>query len=235
MLGQERPRQSPHRLDYQESDLFLRGLRHLQPEPTWGGPSDTAGPLRSACALALVQCRDLSSQRALTALLPLFADKEVPVRVNAIRAVEQIGTDSAALLIRLRAELALPSDSPEILGACLSAILSLEGTSAIPWAARFLTRQDDAAAEAAIAIAQTHTPEAFMALHKAAKTAQDPWFRPTLLQAIALTRQQPATDWLVQQIKEETEDAADAHAALCQAAPSEATRTRLQNLNRPCK
>jgi hypothetical protein len=77
-----------------------------------------------------VQCRELNSYRVLAFLTPLFADKELSVTVNAARAVEQVGTDSAALLLRLRAELA--SDEPELLGACYSGVLGLEGASAIP-------------------------------------------------------------------------------------------------------
>src|SRR5215469_9142628 len=43
--------------EHQEPETFLRGMRHIQMEPVWGGRSDTAGTLRSTCALALVQCR----------------------------------------------------------------------------------------------------------------------------------------------------------------------------------
>ena len=57
--------------------------------------------------------------------------------------------------------LLMNSDDPEILGACYSDVLALEGPVAIPWAAQFLPPEDNAAAEAAMAIAQTHTPEAF--------------------------------------------------------------------------
>ena len=137
-------------LEYQEHELFLQGMRHIQLEPVWGGTADTAGNLRGTCALALVQCRELNSTRLLSLLTELFADKELSVRVNAARAVEQVGSDSAMLLLRLRAELA--SDDAALLGACYSGVLHLEGPSAIPWATRFLSHQDDAAAEAAIAI-----------------------------------------------------------------------------------
>ena len=51
--------------EYQESELFLTGMRHIQLEPTWGGTTDTAGPLRGTCALALVQCRELNSHKVL--------------------------------------------------------------------------------------------------------------------------------------------------------------------------
>src|SRR6201996_868122 len=62
--------------EYQESELFLSGMRHIQLEPVWGGSADTAGPLRGTCALALVQCRELNSHRFLIHLVPLLADKE---------------------------------------------------------------------------------------------------------------------------------------------------------------
>ena len=43
--------------EYQEPDAFLRGMRHVQLEPTYGGLSDSAATLRSTCAFGLVQCR----------------------------------------------------------------------------------------------------------------------------------------------------------------------------------
>ena len=218
--------------EYQEPDLFLSGMRHIQLEPVWGGSVDTAGALRGTCALALVQCREVNSHRVLTHLTPLLADKELPVRVNAARAIEQVGTDSAALLLRLRAELA--SDGPELLGACYSGVLALEGAAAIPWVAQFLPPEDDPAAEAALAIAQTHSPESFQVLRSAFATARDAWFRIAVLSAIALTRQQEATDWLLDLIANEETHAADAHEALCRSAPSADTLERLQQLGRPC-
>jgi hypothetical protein len=218
--------------EYQEQELFLTGMRHIQLEPVWGGSADTAGTLRGTCALALAQCRELNSHRLLVHLVPLLADKEIPVRVNVVRAIEQVGTDSAALLLRLLAELA--SDAPEVLGACYSGVLAIEGPSALDWVARFLRPEDDPAAEAAMAIAQTHLPEAFRLLQKTFDAARDPWFRTTVLTAIALTRQQEATDWLIGLIANDDVEAAAAHEALCRSAPSVATQDRLKQLGRPC-
>jgi hypothetical protein len=218
--------------EYQEPDLFLAGMRHIQLEPVWGGSADSAGTLRSTCALALVQCRELNSHRLLVYLTPLLADKELGVRVNVVRAIEQVGNDSAVLLLRLLAE--LPSADPELLGACYSAVLAIEGTSAIEWAARFLRKEDDAAAEAAMAIAQTHTPEAFQVLRSAFGKANDRWFRDTVLAAIALTRQQEATSWLLELVANDDDQAGSAHEALCRSAPSKATQERLKQLGRPC-
>jgi HEAT repeat protein len=218
--------------EYQDPELFLTGMRHIQLEPVWGGSADTAGTLRGTCALALVQCRELDSHRLLIHLIPLLADKELPVRVDAVRAVVQVGSDSAMLLLRLRAELG--SDEPELLGSCYSGVLALEGPGAIPWAARFLSAEDDAAGEAAMAIAQTHTPEAFQLLRTTFAKARDSWFRTAVLSAIALTRQQEATDWLFDLIAKEHPLAVDAQEALCRSAPSAATLDRLRQLGRSC-
>jgi hypothetical protein len=219
--------------EYQEPELFLIGTRHIQLEPGWGGSTDTAGTLRSTCALALVQCRELNSHRLLIHLIPLLADKELTVRVNVVRAIEQVGNDSAALLLHLLAE--LPSEDPELRGACFSGVLALEGPSAIDWAGRFLSGEDDSAAEAVMAIAQTHTLEAFQLLRSTFAAARDSWFRTTVLSAIALTRRQEATDWLLNLVANDEDDqAAGAHEALCRSAPSTATQDRLKQLGRPC-
>ncbi|HEX9201944.1 MAG TPA: hypothetical protein VF865_20480 [Acidobacteriaceae bacterium] len=221
--------------EYQEHELFLVGMRHHQMEPVWGGRSDTAGALRGTCALALVQCRQVNSTRLLGWLTELFADEDSTVRVNAARAVEQVGSDAAMLLLKLRAELA--SDSAELLGACYGGVLRLEGPSAIPWAARFLSAADDGAAEAALAIAETRTPQAFDLLKSTfdgKRALMDPWFRGALLSAIALTRQQAATDWLLGQIENGGRDGAEAHDALCGSAPTNAVLQQLKKLRRPC-
>ena len=218
-------------LEYQEHEPFLLGMRHIQLEPVWGGTADTAGTLRGTCALALVQCRSLNSTHLLTLLTELFADKELPVRVNAARAVEQVGSDAAMLLLRLRAELA--SDDPELLGACYSGVLHLEGANAIPWAAKFLPHEDDAAAEAAIAIAETRTPDAFTTLKASFEKARDPWFRTALLSAIALTRQDEAFDWLITLIAQNDRNGEDAREAIRRSNPPSAVFERLARLSNP--
>ena len=35
----------------------MRGLRHIQMEPVWGGQADSAATLRGTCALALIDCQ----------------------------------------------------------------------------------------------------------------------------------------------------------------------------------
>src|SRR6201993_185614 len=118
-------------LEYQEPEVFLRGMAHIQMEPVWGGRSDTAGTLRATCALALAQCRNLQESALLAHLLELLADKDKSVRSEVARAIEQVGSTSSSLLLRLRA--VLGKDEPEVLGACFGGILRIDGTGAIPW------------------------------------------------------------------------------------------------------
>lgn len=215
-------------LEHQEADIFLRGMRHIQMEPVWGGRSDTAGTLRATCALALVPCRSLSEADLLAHLLELLGDKDKTVRAEAVRAIEQVGSTSASLLLRLRA--VVGADEPEVLGACYSGILRIEGVGAIPWMGRFLAPADDSAAEAALAIAGTHSPEGFDALRESFGKADDPWWRSVLLSAISLTRQDEALEFLLDLVRTESLDAEAAIEAVLRSVPSQEIITRLKKL-----
>jgi HEAT repeat protein len=207
-------------LDHQEAEVFLRGMRHIQMEPVWGGSSDTAGTLRATCALALVQCRSLTDADLLTHLVELVGDKEKSVRAEALRAIEQVSSPSASLLLRLRA----------VLGACYGGILRIEGVGAIPWIGRFLATSDDSAAEAALAIAGTHSPEGFNTLQEYFVKADDPWWRSVLLSAIALTRQDAALEFLLELVRTESLNAEAAIEAVLRSMPSQEVIKLLEKL-----
>jgi hypothetical protein len=143
------------RLECRDKKVFLRGLRHNQMEPTWGGRSDSAGTVRANCALALVGCDGLDNQQLLVLLLDPLVDPDKSVRVEGVRALAQLG-EAAVPVLRLRA--LIPGEDPEVLGQCFSALLGLEREDAILFVAGFLEAGDDAAGEAAFALAETHTP-----------------------------------------------------------------------------
>src|SRR5258708_14864295 len=214
--------------ELQDADVFLRGMKHIQLEPVWGGRSDSAGLLRGTCALALVQCRNLPENDLLAHLVELFRDEDKSVRAEAVRAVEQVGSHTAALLLRLRA--ILGSDEPQVLGACYSGIIRLEGIKAIPWISRFLEAADDTAAEAALAIADSRSPEAFKALRKHFSEKHDPWFCSVLLSAIALTRQPAAFDFLLNLIRTESLQAETAMEAVLRSMPPDGIMRQLEQL-----
>jgi HEAT repeat protein len=228
--------------EHQDAAVFLRGMKHIQLEPVWGGSSDSAGTLRATCALALVQCRSLLEADLLAHLVDLLGDKDKAVRVEVIRAIEQVGSPSAALLLRLRAVLGSSpnTEEPEVLGACYSGLLRIEGTRAIPWVKNFLASADDPAAEAALAIAGTHSAQAFAilrdevlrdeALRGRSLRESDPWFRSVLLSAIALTRQDAALEFLLDQVRTESRLAEAAIEAILRATPSSETIKQLEEM-----
>jgi hypothetical protein len=215
-------------LEHQEHEVFLRGMGHIQMEPVWGGSSDTAGTLRATCAFALVQCRSLTEKDLLEHLVELFGDKDKTVRAEVVRAVEQVGSQSASLLLRLRA--VLGADEPEVLGACYSGVLRIEGVRAIPWVQRFLAAGDDSAAEAALALAGTHSVEGFLVLRECLAKAVDPWWHSVVLSAMSLTRQDEAVAFLLDLVRSESLDAEPAMAAVLRSAPSQEVVKRLEGL-----
>jgi HEAT repeat protein len=214
------------KLEHRQKDAYLRGLRHHQMEGSYGGLSDTAGALRGACTHALVDCPGLSDADLLAILLEPLTDADKTVRMEAARAIGQVGGVSAALILRLRALLA--KDEPEVMGAVYSALLAVEGTRAIAVVAAALKEGDDLAAEAAFALADLRTPEALAALTARLRAGVDGWFGGVLLSAIALTRLPEAMDFLVALIARDAREAPAAIEAIGRTAPNAELRARVE-------
>jgi hypothetical protein len=106
----------------------------------------------------------------------------------------------------------------------------MEGNSALPWASRFLAAGDDAAGEAALAIAATHTVEAFGLLKAQWEKTHDPWLRSVLLSAVALTRQSAAMEFLLGLVKADSIGADMAVEAVLRSMPSEEVLQHLKAL-----
>ena len=217
------------KLGCRDKDVFLRGLHHHQMEPVWGGRSDTAGTLRGNCAHALMGCEGLIAQDVLLLLIDLLADADKAVRVEAVRAIAQLD-EMAVPVLRLRA--LIPGEDPEVLSVCFSALLAIDRHGSIAFVARFLENGDDAAAEAAFALAETHEPAALAALmnlrqHPTAASTE-PWFAGVLLSAIALTRLPQALSYLIGLIESEDRDAPLAIEAVAKGSPSAELRARLE-------
>ncbi len=218
------------KLEHRHKDAYLRGLRHHQMEGAWGGASDTSGALRGACAHAMADCPGISDADLLAILLEPLTDSDKTVRIEAARAIGQVGGPSAALLLRLSALLGKHEPEPEVLGAVYSALLAVEGPRAIPIVASALEPGDDLAAEAAFALAEMRLPEALSALTTRLRTGADSWFASVLLSAIALTRLPEAADFLLALIQSEAREAPAAIEALAQSSPSPQLRARLQRV-----
>jgi hypothetical protein len=113
-------------------------------------------------------------------------DKDRTVRAEAARAISRIERSEAALLLRLRA--LTGDEEPEVTGACLSGVLSIEGDDGIEFVTRFLDAGGDAAGEAALSLGMMHSPRAFAILRERCESHSLGPFAEVLLTAIALTR-----------------------------------------------
>ncbi len=78
-----------YRLGQADAGVFLRGIRHVQMEPVYGGRVDTALDLRGTCALGLVR---MGYADVRCELADLLADPEAPVRAAAARALAYHGS-----------------------------------------------------------------------------------------------------------------------------------------------
>jgi len=209
---------------------YLRGMRHHQMEASWGPPVDTAGALRGTCTHALVDCPGISDSDLLTALLEPFTDIDKTVRMEAARAICQVGGVSAMLILRLRAMLdpgQTEQEEPEVLGEVYRSLLSLEGAQAIHIVASRLEPGDDLAAEAAFALADLRTPESLKPLLARFHAGADTWFASVLLSAIAQTRLPAAIDFLVSLIERDGREAAAAIEAIGRIVPNAELRARI--------
>jgi hypothetical protein len=91
-----------------------------------------------------------------------------------------------------------------------------------------------------LAIAGTHSGQAFAVLRDEVKRAEalrgrspresDPWFRSVLLSAIALTRQDAALEFLLDQVRAESRHAEAAIEALLRATPSTEVIKQLEEM-----
>jgi len=182
------------------SDPFLRGSVHVQLEPVWGARVDTAVTLRGICVLALTQTSDLPRSDVLRQLVAALTDAAHPVRVDAIRALEQMGGDECALLLRLKARVG--DEEPPVTGQAIESILNLEGAFALPFAASFLhVTKDSVREEAALALGASQLPGALECLKKALLEAREETFRRAILTAIGTSRNEGAKSFLLDLLK----------------------------------
>ena len=182
-------------LGHRDAEVFVKGLRHIQMEPVWGGQVDTAATLRGTCVLALIDCQ-LDDLNMLTHLAEALADPEKTVRVDAAVALSRAGIPEAAPLLRFKALSGDPES--EVIGQCLYSLLQMAPRDSVAFAERFLTpdHADDIRAEAASALAQSHEPAAVDELKKMWGAFLSPDLRKALLTFLAASPQREASEFL---------------------------------------
>jgi hypothetical protein len=161
-----------YEMDYCEPDVYRKGIRHVQMEPSWGRQIDTAAHLRGLCAQGLVRTR---FPDALAEAVNLLVDPQPPARIGAVRALASNGGDTGALALRLKV---LTGDrEPEVLAECFAGLLAapsagtgpgghdLARDGSVAFVASYIESEDEAIAEAAIlALGASRSPKAFAAL-----------------------------------------------------------------------
>jgi hypothetical protein len=195
-------------LETDEQDTFLLGARHVQLEPAWGPPADTAAALRARgmAALARTGYTDLPLLAG-----ELLADREPSVRAAAADALahRDVRDGAGLVLLKLRAG----DEDPMVTLALLGALLALAPDWALPRLDARLQGDDEGARElAALALGQSRRAEALALLLKALEACVLPAERATLLRAIGLHRSEPALHALLARIAEGA--APDARAAV---------------------
>ncbi|MGO9260132.1 MAG: HEAT repeat domain-containing protein [Bryobacteraceae bacterium] len=183
-------------LDYRESARFLRGARHIQMEPVWGGEADTAATLRGICLLALPSCTDLRREEILRCLVDALTERAHTVRLEAVRAIAQMEGDEAPLLLRFKARVG--DEESEVIGQVFDSLLRLEGADALPFLGGFLqSKKEELREEAALALGASRQPAAVDLLREALAAARDPQFRDVLMRALSASRQPAAIELLL--------------------------------------
>jgi HEAT repeat protein len=191
-----------YKLESDRHELFLRGVRHIQLEPAWGGAQDTAAVLRGTCGLALVRCNYIYVMLELARLL---ADGEVAARVAAAQAIAY-STDEAAGAPLLRHKVLAGDQDVRDTAACLSALLSLSSERAVDFVAELTERGDSERREAAVlALGESRLPAALSALRSLAEQPIADTLRQVATLAIAMLRNDEAWSYLVRAIEDAPE------------------------------
>lgn len=188
-----------YRLGERAHDVYLRGVRHVQREPVWGGSVDTAIELRGVCALGLVRS---DYPDALIELADLLADPEPMARVAAAQAIAYSERDDVGLpLLRVKARLG--DSEPRVTAACFAALLTLAPDRSLPFVTGYLRVPAAEVREAALlALGESRLAGALTPLCAAATAAATAAEREVALTAIALLRSDAGWDYLLSVVRD---------------------------------
>ncbi len=216
-------------MDDPAAKVYFAGIRHVQMEGSFGPPVDVAAPLRGLCARGLAR---MGHPNALLECVTLLADREIPARAGAIRAIAEAGRPEGVLLLRLKALVGDKED--EIVAECFGALLRLDPVSSVEFVAQFLnSRSGGLGEQAALALGESRLEAAFDVLREAWERGGAAEQRRTLLVAIAMVRSDRALEFLLERLAGESGPvAADALAGLAFYARDEAVRARVEGIIR---
>ena len=183
-------------LAYDDPEVYLRGIVHIQMEPVWGGSADSAAALRGACALALV-ASSLPRDTILLYLADTLADPEMRVRMDAARVIAQLPGQDSILMLRVKAQAG--DKEPAVIGQCFLSLLGIEARASIPFVTRFLTaKNEDLRFEAAAALGECPELAAVEALIARWSVERDPDMKRAIVLSLGVSRIPEAKEFLDQ-------------------------------------
>lgn len=197
-----------HELDHWDDRVLVAGLTIEQLEG-WGTRDDTAAELRGVCGLAHAH---FGRADALDVLADLLADRERIARVAAAQGLGEAGHPDAAALLRYK--IRVGDADPEVLTACVESLLQLARDRTHGFLIGLLARHDDRAEIAAIALGGARVVSAFEPLVTWCGGCLPAQRHRIGFLALALLRHDPATEQLLDVIRERPRDAVAAARAL---------------------
>jgi HEAT repeat protein len=180
------------RLEINAEDVFLRAVRHIQLEASYGEFIDTAVELRAAAAIALAENQNPAATKEAILLL---VDGSHRARLGAVRALRATSSPAAALILRYKALVGDPE--AEVVEECLRGLLDIE-PEALPFVATFLAHPDESIAIfAALAIGESHLPGAFELLLHGWNDDTSAALRGSIIVAISMLRSDESRAFLL--------------------------------------
>lgn len=193
-----------------DADLYLRAIRHVQLEGSFGPPVDTAEALRAGAAYGLLNCRHGDAIYEIIELL-CEVDPRNPAqfpdsRRGAIRALGTVVSETSAALLRMMAHHF--REDPDVLNEVFASLNSIEPSRSFDFIQRFLDAPNpDVGDIASLALAESKHPRACAVLleHARRLRSENP---QAMYTALAITRKAEAIEFLLDRLGNDREDAA---------------------------
>jgi HEAT repeat protein len=188
-------------LDYDGADLYLAGMHHVQREAGYLRPTDTAVELRAVCAMGLASTNYRHKMRE---LVDLLSDSEWQARAGAVRAIATVGSEAAALLLRLKTHLG--DEEPDVLAECFAGMIGIEGADALPLIISFAESGEVEVRDASIlALGASRRADAVDWLKERFGRVADMETRQSILLALATSRTEAAIEFVLEVIRQGNE------------------------------
>lgn len=187
------------RLNNGDASVYFEALRHIQREPSFGPPIDTAANLRGAAGHALLNLRHPDAWLALAALLN---DQEHPTRRMAVESLGYSQTTEAELLLRMKIHGG--DEEPDIASLALQSLMKCAPDRSLAFVQGYLSgAEPDLIAGAAMAIGEARLPDSCAILRAAMDGPAARYHRYAFYLPLALTREPEAFEVLLEALREE--------------------------------